>query len=100
MNNLRANYFFRLLGLSILFMFSSCSWGEEGPPAFQIADKSLYASDLAIIAQAPRTQNDENYQEVQELCASRFTELGYAVERHDYGGGVNVIGTLLGTVRS
>ncbi len=43
-------------------------------PTFQIADKSLYASDLAIIAQAPRTQNDENYQEVQDLCASRFAE--------------------------
>jgi Zn-dependent M28 family amino/carboxypeptidase len=100
MNNLRANYFFRLLGLSMLLMSSSCSWGEKGPPAFQIADRSLYASDLAIIAQAPRAQNDENYQEVQDLCASRFTELGYAVERHNYGGGVNVIGTLLGTVRS
>lgn len=100
MNNLRANYFFRLLGLSMLFMFSSCSWGEKGPPAFQIADRSLYASDLAIIARAPRTGTDENHQEVQDLCASRFTELGYAVERHDYGEGVNVIGTLLGTVRS
>ncbi len=96
MNNLRASKFYRLLGLSLLFLLSSCSRGEKGPTAFQIADKSLYASDLAMIAQAPRTQNDKNYQEVQDLCASRFTELGYEVERHEYGGGVNVIGTLTG----
>lgn len=100
MKNSRANHFFRLLVFSMVFVFSSCSREGKDPPAFQIADKSLYASDLAIIAQAPRTQNDENYQVVQDLCASRFTELGYAVERHDYGGGVNVIGTLLGTARS
>jgi Zn-dependent M28 family amino/carboxypeptidase len=96
----RADACLRLLGCSLVWMVSACSGGEDAPPAFPIADASRYAADLALIAQAPRTQTDENHQQVQDLCAARFAELGYDVERYDYGGGVDVIGTIPGTVRS
>lgn len=62
-------------------------------------DQSRYVDDLTFIARFPRTATDIHHQEVQDLCASRFAELGFSVERFDYGDGVNVIGTLTGTER-
>ncbi|TNF26352.1 MAG: M20/M25/M40 family metallo-hydrolase [Deltaproteobacteria bacterium] len=63
------------------------------PPS---VEQSRYEADLAFIA-APRPPGSAHWQAVQDLCADRFAALGYTVERHDYGSGVNVIGTLTGT---
>jgi Zn-dependent M28 family amino/carboxypeptidase len=54
---------------------------------------------VEFIAQAPR-DNGPHHTVVQELCAHRLTELGYKVERQDFGEGVNIIGTLPGATRS
>ncbi len=58
-------------------------------------DGAAYQTDLEFIAQE-RTPGSEHWQAVQDLCAERFAEHGLEVERHDYGGGVNVIGILPG----
>lgn len=50
-----------------------------------------YEADLTTIAQA-RPSGSPHWQAVQDLCASRFAELGYSVELHKYATGVNVIG--------
>jgi Zn-dependent M28 family amino/carboxypeptidase len=54
-------------------------------------DPAALALDLAFVAQ-PRPPGTTHWQAVQDLCADRFTQLGYAVERQAYGTGVNVIG--------
>jgi len=56
-----------------------------------------YSADLAVIA-GSRPRTTTHWQEVQDLCASRFESLGFTVERHAYPSGVNVIGTREGTV--
>jgi Zn-dependent M28 family amino/carboxypeptidase len=53
-------------------------------------------TDLTFVA-AARTPGSAHWQAVQDLCASRLTELGYEVERQAYGTGVNVIGLRRGT---
>lgn len=59
-------------------------------------ERSRYLSDLETIA-GPRPAGSAHHGEVRELCATRFSELGYTVERHDYGTGVNIVGTRTGT---
>lgn len=59
-------------------------------------EQSRYEADLAFVA-APRSPGSAHWQAVQDLCADRFAALGYTVERHAYGTGVNVIGKLAGT---
>lgn len=46
-----------------------------------------------------RLRGTASWQRTQDLCADRLESLGYEVERQDWGGGVNVIGVRLGTVR-
>lgn len=58
-------------------------------------DGAAYQADLELVAQE-RTPGSAHWQAVQDLCADRFEQLGLEVERHDYGGGVNVIGILPG----
>jgi hypothetical protein len=53
--------------------------------------QDLWWEDLQFIAQ-PREPGSPHWQAVQDLCAARFEDLGYAVTRHEYGTGVNVIG--------
>ena len=60
-----------------------------------------WEADLAFIA-TPRDPGSPHWQEVQDLCARRFKDLGYTVELQAYGTGgigVNVIGTKLGGAR-
>ena len=45
----------------------------------------------------PREPESAHWQAVQDLCASRLTELGFEVERHTYATGVNVVGVRDGT---
>jgi hypothetical protein len=62
----------------------------------QCVDVARYHADLETIAM-PREPASAHWQAVQDLCASRLTSLGFTVERHDYGTGVNVVGTRAGT---
>jgi hypothetical protein len=48
-------------------------------------------ADLEAIV-GDRSPGSTLWQAAQDLCASTFTTLGYTVERHDYGTGLNVIG--------
>lgn len=59
-------------------------------------DRDLYKADLTAIA-GPRSPGIAHWQEVQDLCADRFAELGFEVERQTYATGVNVIGVRTGT---
>lgn len=59
-------------------------------------DPARHLADLEFVS-AERTPGSPHWQAVQDLCATRLAELGYDVELHEYGTGVNVIGTRLGT---
>lgn len=54
-------------------------------------EQALWWEDLLFIAQ-PREPGSPHWQAVQDLCAERFEDLGYAVTRHAYATGVNVLG--------
>jgi Zn-dependent M28 family amino/carboxypeptidase len=58
--------------------------------------RSRYVADLEAIA-GPREPGSPHHDEVRELCATRLTDLGYNVERFDYGTGIDIVGTLTGT---
>jgi hypothetical protein len=62
----------------------------------QCVDEQRYTDDLIAIA-LPRPPGSAHWQTVQDLCADRFEANGFAVERHDYGSGINVIGVLTGS---
>ena len=55
------------------------------------ARQDRYEEDLRFIAQ-PRTPTSDHWQAVQDLCFDRFSQLGYATERVNYGTGINVVG--------
>ncbi len=59
-----------------------------------------YLHDVEFISQMPRTPGSEQHKEVQKMCAKRFNELGFDVEYHDYGTGINVIGVYPGKQHS
>lgn len=59
-------------------------------------DSNRYEADLNAVTGA-RNHGSQAWQEAQDLCADRLAELGFDVERQDYGTGVNVIGRLAGT---
>jgi Zn-dependent M28 family amino/carboxypeptidase len=88
-----------IVTFSFLSMTVGCAQVKVTPTSIPEADQSRYVADLEFIAQAPRTDGP-HHTAVRDLCASRLTELGYEVERHDFGEGVNIIGTRLGTTRS
>jgi Zn-dependent M28 family amino/carboxypeptidase len=49
-------------------------------------------TDARAIAK-PRPPGSPHHADVKRRCGERFTELGYEAELHDYGTGVNVLGT-------
>ena len=59
-------------------------------------EMTRYVADLEVVAKA-RPPGSVHWQAVQDLCADRFAAQGFAVERHAYGSGTNVIGVLAGT---
>ncbi|MDF1563942.1 MAG: M20/M25/M40 family metallo-hydrolase [Deltaproteobacteria bacterium] len=59
-------------------------------------EEARYSADLAFIAEE-RVPGSTHWQAVQDRIAGRLEELGFTVELHDYGTGINVIGTLPGT---
>lgn len=72
-----------------------CSTDSPGGLA-SCVDGARYQSDLETIAQ-PRDNGTPHWQTVQDLCASRFEEMGFTVERMNYASGVNVVGRKAGT---
>ncbi|HEY4721981.1 MAG TPA: M20/M25/M40 family metallo-hydrolase [Anaerolineae bacterium] len=81
-----------LLFLTVLFI-AGCSAPVVQP------ERDQYMRDLEFVAQAPRSPGSEHHQSVQDLCAKRFEELGFSVERQDFDVGVNIIGQLAGQKR-
>lgn len=69
--------------------------------AVSLPDLDVYQEDLEFVSRFPREPLGEHHAAVRDLCAQRFAELGYEVEQQTYGdeddGGVNVIGTRLGS---
>lgn len=68
---------------------------DSGAALAACVEEDRYANDLATVA-LPRPPGSQAWQDVRDLCASRFAALGYQVELHQYATGVNVIGTLPG----
>ncbi len=75
----------------------SCGVATAGA-LVRCAEASRYSADLAFVA-AERVPGSSHWQAVQDRIATRLTELGFTVELHDYGTGVNVIGVIEGTTR-
>lgn len=69
--------------------------GESVDSMVECIEQERYVTDLTFIA-AERPPGDAHWQAVQDLCFDRFTQLGYEVELHQYGTGINVIGTKRG----
>ena len=82
----------RLVACAILV---GCGSDPAPSPVDQV-DRAAYEADLRTIA-APRSPGTPHWQAIQDLCAERFTALGFEVERHAYATGVNVIGVRAGT---
>ncbi|CAG0936677.1 Leupeptin-inactivating enzyme 1 [Thermoflexales bacterium] len=80
--------------LSLILLVTACS-----APAVVQPECERYVSDLTFIAQAPRPPGSAHHQAVQDLCAQRFEEAGYTVERQAFATGVNVVGRLEGKTR-
>ncbi|MCX4247335.1 M28 family metallopeptidase [Paraliomyxa miuraensis] len=59
-------------------------------------DTQAIEADVTFIAEI-RTPGTPHWLAVQELCADRLTMLGFTVELHEYGTGINVIGRLPGS---
>lgn len=74
---------------------SACAASPEA--LADCVDPQAYQSDLEFIAEL-RVPGSTHWQAVQDLCADRLTELGYEVELFEYGSGVNVLGSLPGSM--
>jgi Zn-dependent M28 family amino/carboxypeptidase len=71
--------------------------GTDSPLALsQCVDRARYDTDLQFVAME-RVPESTYWMAVQDRCADTLEDLGFAVERHDYGTGVNVLGVLEGT---
>jgi len=60
------------------------------------ADQKRLERDVKAIAH-PRVPGGAGWRQAQLLIAKRLTDLGFDLERHNYGTGTNLIGTLRGT---
>lgn len=66
--------------------------GPGAPDALMACvDRARYVADLEAI-EGERPPGSPHHGEVRELVAARLEALGFTVERHDYGTGVNVVG--------
>jgi Zn-dependent M28 family amino/carboxypeptidase len=59
-------------------------------------EQARFEDDLDFVSEV-RAPGSDHWQAVQDLCADRLTELGYEVERENYGTGINVVGLRPGT---
>ncbi|MEZ4336017.1 MAG: M20/M25/M40 family metallo-hydrolase [Sandaracinaceae bacterium] len=71
--------------------------GTDAPDALMACvERARFVADLEAV-EGERPPGSAHHDEVREMVATRLESLGYTVERHDYGTGVNVIGVLEGT---
>lgn len=83
---------------------SSSSTGEGDPctttpqALADCVDAEAYAEDLRFIADL-RTPGTPHWQAVQDLCADRLAEAGFAVTLQDFGMGMNVVGRRVGSTK-
>lgn len=89
--------------ISLLLLCMKCRENKKPPQAaaetpatlMNYVKGDLYYKDLEYIA-VDRTLRSPGHDMVRDFCARRLAELGYKVELHSYGTGVNVIGTIEG----
>ena len=79
---------FLILWSGFLALATGCSLISPLPKP----DIERYREDLAFIAKEPRDAGSDHHLAVQNLCATRFEELGFEVELQEVGEYVNVIG--------
>jgi Zn-dependent M28 family amino/carboxypeptidase len=99
------NKLFYTIIIQLLLLFVNCT--ENRDPS-QLAftpsglmnqvEGSRYFEDLKTIA-IDRTLLSPGHDMVRDLCANRLAELGFKVEMHSYGTGINVIGRLEGRTK-
>lgn len=81
--------------------------GEDATPPVEVTPEALAAAaditrlggDLELVAR-PRYPGTPHWQAVQDRCAEVFAAAGFAVERHAYGTGTNVVGIRRGVSRA
>jgi Zn-dependent M28 family amino/carboxypeptidase len=78
----------------LLLILSACSQTIKKTQA------ERYLQDVEFIAQMPRTPGSEHHVKVQSMCAERFKTLGFKLEYHDYGTGINILGVYPGKQQS
>ena len=80
----------------LALLFTAACGSSSSPPPPPEVESQRFVDDLNAIS-GPREPGSAHWQEVQDLCAERFEELGFTVERHAYATGVNVVGVRTGT---
>jgi Zn-dependent M28 family amino/carboxypeptidase len=73
-----------------------CDVGTTAAELMPCIDKQILQDDIQTIAME-RVPGSSHWQSVQDLCKARLESAGYEVRLHNYGTGVNVIGTLAGS---
>lgn len=77
----------------------SVSCGSASPAALAACvDAARYESDVVLVT-GERPPDVAHWKKVQDHCRDTLAGLGFSVELHDYGTGVNVVGTRLGTAK-
>lgn len=74
---------------------ATCGAGSSAALMACVREADLVA-DVARVA-SPRAPASDHHRSVRELSAERLASLGFTVERHDYGTGVNVVGVKPGS---
>lgn len=78
----------------LLIIISACKHLDINSEELSQAEQ--YFQDIKFISKMPRISGELHHKNVQQMCEERFNSLGFQVETHDYGTGINVIATLLG----
>jgi len=85
-----------LWGLLVIII-PACKHLDNDPVSPSVPNQAeQYLQDVKFISKMPRLSGELHHKDVQQMCADRFNQLGFEVEWHDYGTGVNIVGTLLG----
>ena len=88
----------------LVLIMSACNSGDNDNVKVEGLSLSTqterFLDDVKFISKMPRIPGSRQHKEIQKMCAKRFNELGFEVEYHDYGTGINVIGTYPGKQNS
>ncbi|MBE7482653.1 MAG: M20/M25/M40 family metallo-hydrolase [Polyangiaceae bacterium] len=78
---------------------TSAGCGTSSPAALAACvDAARYEADVVLVT-GERPPDAAHWQQVQDHCRDTLAGLGFSVELHDYGTGVNVIGTRPGATK-